>query len=128
MTTAMRWLALAALAIGCGAHPELEAPTDHSAAVSVLVRPEQVVVSADGVAIGDETRPRGVVVSREFHGHDVLLGIRLDEPAWGLAPTRSRPAWEILARLHGAEAPDVGQRVMVRVDGTATAWASGPPE
>jgi iron(III) transport system ATP-binding protein len=107
---------------------ELESPTEHSAAVSVLVRPEQVVVSVDGVSTGDEPRSRGVVVSREFHGHDVLLGIRLDEPAWGLAPTRSRPAWEILARLHGAEAPDVGQRVMVRVDGTATAWASSTPE
>ena len=107
---------------------ELESPTDRSAAVSVLVRPEQVVVSTDGAAAGDDERSRGVVVSREFHGHDVLLGIRLDEPAWGLAPTRSRPAWEILARLHGAEAPDVGQRVMVRVDGTATAWASAPPD
>ena len=29
---------------------ELESPTDHSAAVSVLVRPEQVVVSTDGAA------------------------------------------------------------------------------
>ena len=84
---------------------ELESPADHSAAVSVLVRPEQVVVSVDDADAGNEPRSRGVVVSREFHGHDVLLGIRLDEPAWGLAPTRNRPAWEILARLHGAEAP-----------------------
>ena len=30
--------------------------------------------------------PRGVVVSREFHGHDVLVAVRLDEPAWGPDP------------------------------------------
>jgi iron(III) transport system ATP-binding protein len=104
---------------------ELDAPTDGGAAVSVLVRPEQIIVS-DGAAAGDE--PRGVVVSREFHGHDVLLGIQLDEPAWGLAPTRSRPAWEILARLPGAEAPELGRRVVIRVDGAATGWVTGPPQ
>ena len=94
----------------------------------MLVRPEQVAVGAEHRPDADEQQPRGVVVSREFHGHDVLLGIQLDQPAWGLAPTRGRPAWEILARLPGAEAPAVGQRVALQVEGVATAWLTVPNE
>jgi iron(III) transport system ATP-binding protein len=97
-----------------------------SAAVSVLVRPEQIAVGSGDAETAGGQHPRGVVVSREFHGHDVLLGIRLDEPAWGLAPTRGRAGWEILARLPGAEAPELGSRVTLQVQGTATAWLSTP--
>jgi iron(III) transport system ATP-binding protein len=101
---------------------ELETTPPGAVAVSVLVRPEQIAVSAEHSPAAGAQHPRGVVVSREFHGHDVLLGIQLDQPAWGLAPTRGRPAWEILARLPGAEAPELGQRVALRVEGAATAW------
>ena len=104
---------------------ELGSMPQGAVAVSLLVRPEQINVSAEQSAGTDEQHPRGVVVSREFHGHDVLLGIQLDQPAWGLAPTRGRPAWEILARLPGAEAPELGRRVAVRVEGVATAWITG---
>jgi len=104
---------------------ELDSPAAGPVAVGVLVRPEQVVVGAED-AVEDGPRSVGVVVSREFHGHDVLLGVRLDQPAWGLAPKPGRPAWEILARLHGAEAPELGRRVALRVEGTATAWITAP--
>ena len=64
---------------------ELDAPAAEPCAVGVLVRPEQIDRRPERRRTG-RLHPRGVVVSREFHGHDVLLGIRLDEPAWGLAP------------------------------------------
>jgi iron(III) transport system ATP-binding protein len=105
---------------------ELDSSTQGGGAVSVLVRPEQIAVTRESSAVQGEQQPRGVVISREFHGHDVLLGIQLDQPAWGLAPTRGRPAWEILARLPGAEAPAVGQRVELKVEGLATAWLTIP--
>jgi iron(III) transport system ATP-binding protein len=105
---------------------ELDSVPEGAVAVSMLVRPEQVAVRAGLALEAGDDQPRGVVVSREFHGHDVLLGIQLDQPAWGLAPTGGRPAWEILARLPGAEAPEVGQRVALQVEGLATAWLTAP--
>jgi iron(III) transport system ATP-binding protein len=105
---------------------DLDSTVPGGAAVSVLVRPEQITVTGESPGQAGEQQPQGVVVSREFHGHDFLLGIQLDQPAWGLAPTRGRPAWEILARLHGAEAPAVGQRVELKVEGVATAWLTIP--
>jgi iron(III) transport system ATP-binding protein len=94
---------------------ELAVPAGEPCAVGVLIRPEQIELTAG------ETAPRGVVTSREFHGHDVLVGIRLDEPAWGPAP-EGRPGFEVLARLPGPEAPAAGTRVALRVRGTAAAW------
>jgi iron(III) transport system ATP-binding protein len=105
---------------------DLDSSVQGGAAVNVLVRPEQIAVAGESAPRHGEQQPQGVVISREFHGHDVLLGIQLDQPAWGLAPTRGRPAWEILARLPGAEAPAVGQRVELTVEGLATAWLTIP--
>jgi iron(III) transport system ATP-binding protein len=92
----------------------LGTPAPEPCAVGVLVRPEQIDL-ADGSAA-----PRGVVVSREFHGHDVLVAVRLDEPAWG-----GRPGFEIFVRLPGPLAPEPGSRVSLRVRGTAAAWLTG---
>ncbi len=97
---------------------ELARPAQEPCAVGVLVRPEQIDL-ADGSAA-----PRGVVVSREFHGHDVLVAVRLDEPAWGPEPG-GRPGFEVLVRLPGPLAPEPGARVSLRVRGTAAAWTSG---
>ena len=96
----------------------LARPVPEPCAVGVLVRPEQIDL-ADGSAA-----PRGVVVSREFHGHDVLVAVRLDEPAWGPDPA-GRPGFEVLVRLPGPQAPEPGERVSLRVRGTAAAWLSG---
>ncbi len=101
---------------------DLDPPRDDAVAVSVLVRPEQIVVGTEGSAAADQGSPRGVVVSHDFHGHDLLLGIRLDEPAWGLTPRHRRPAWEIIARVPSTQAPELGQRVTARVEGSAIAW------
>jgi len=95
-------------------------------AVGVLVRPEQIDLSDGERPSPGEQLPRGVVVSREFHGHDVLVGIRLDEPAWGQAPAGSRSGFELFARLPGPEAPEPGTRVAIRVRGTAAAWVTTP--
>ena len=80
---------------------ELGTPAPEPCAVGVLVRPEQIDLE-DGSAA-----PRGVVTSREFHGHDVLLAVRLDEPAWGPDPG-DRPGFEVLVRLPGPQAPEPG--------------------
>jgi len=105
---------------------ELAVPAAEPCAVGVLVRPEQIEVADAGTA-RDGRAPRGVVVSREFHGHDVLLAVRLDEPAWGPDPA-GRPGFEILVRLPGPDAPEPGSRVALRVRGTAAAWLTAPRE
>lgn len=110
---------------------DLGEPVREPLAVGVLVRPEQIELTEGSVEAGPggERLPHGVVASREFHGHDVLVAVRLDDPAWGQAAASPRPAgWEILVRLPGAEAPAVGSRVALRVVGTAAAWPNRPPE
>jgi iron(III) transport system ATP-binding protein len=97
---------------------ELGTPAPEPCAVGVLVRPEQIDLEHGSSA------PRGVVTSREFHGHDVLVAVRLDEPAWGPDPA-GRPGFEILVRLQGPQAPEPGSRVSLRVRGTAAAWLTG---
>jgi iron(III) transport system ATP-binding protein len=96
----------------------LARPAPEPCAVGVLVRPEQIDLADGSVA------PRGVVVNREFHGHDVLVAVRLDEPAWGPDPG-DRPGFEVLVRLPGPQAPEPGARVSLRVRGTAAAWLTG---
>jgi iron(III) transport system ATP-binding protein len=96
---------------------QLNVPAPEPCAVGVLVRPEQI----DLAAASDGGVPRGIVTSREFHGHDVLVRVRIDEPAWG-PPPGSRPGFEVLARVPGPGAPEPGARVVLRVHGTAAAW------
>jgi iron(III) transport system ATP-binding protein len=100
----------------------LGVPAEEPCAVGVLVRPEQIeLASADGHAA------RGIVTACEFHGHDVLVSVRLDEPAWG-PPPGTRPGFEILARVPGPDVPEPGSRVGLSVRGIAAAWLSRPPE
>jgi iron(III) transport system ATP-binding protein len=97
----------------------LRTPASEPCAVGLLVRPEQIELGD-----GSSSPPRGVVVTREFHGHDVLVAVRLDEPAWGPDPA-GRPGFEVLVRLPGPLAPEPGSRVSLRVRGTAAAWLTG---
>jgi iron(III) transport system ATP-binding protein len=106
---------------------ELGAPAPERCAVGVLVRPEQIDLADGDAGVPGERLPHGVVVSREFHGHDVLVGVRLDEPAWGQPPGSARAGFELFARLPGPEAPEPGTRVSIRVRGKAAAWLSSPP-
>jgi iron(III) transport system ATP-binding protein len=106
----------------------LRVPAPEPCAVGLLVRPEQLELVELERAPSGPRLPRGVVISREFHGHDVLVGVRLEESAWGQAP-RGRQGFELLARLPGPDAPAPGTRVAIRVRGTAAAWVtSGSPE
>ena len=77
--------------------------------VDVLVRPEQIRL-VDGDA--PPSCPAGVVARRDFHGHDVLLRVRLERGG----------GEEVVVRLRGPEAPGVGQRVRLQADGPAVAW------
>ena len=78
--------------------------------VDVLLRPEQIRL-VDGAG---EAGARGVVVQREFHGHDVLVRVRLDTAGDGDDL--------ILARLRGRASPPVGASVGLLAEGTAIAW------
>jgi iron(III) transport system ATP-binding protein len=93
-------------------------------AVGVLIRPEQLQLVGSDDSASSDPLPRGVVVSREFHGHDVVVAIRLDEPAWGHAPTAAAAGFTLFARLAGPDAPEPGARVAIRVRGSAAAWMS----
>jgi iron(III) transport system ATP-binding protein len=87
--------------------------------VLVSIRPEQIAVtaSADGVLPPSTV---GVVVNREFYGHNSMLTILLGEIAGG---DSAEPATtEIVVLLHGPTAPPLGSRVHLRVQGSATAW------
>jgi iron(III) transport system ATP-binding protein len=74
--------------------------------VTVLIRPEQLELAADGG--GQLARVVGV----EFHGHDSVVRLVADQ-ADGRALT---------ARLNGAVAPAVGSSVHIEVAGPVTAW------
>ncbi len=103
---------------------ELAGPAPARCAVGVLVRPEQLELSEPEAAATSGRRAHGVVVSREFHGHDVLVGIRLDEPAWGHARIDGASGFQLFARLPGPVSPELGTRVAISVRGTAAAWVS----
>ncbi len=79
----------------------------------VLVRPEQLKVTAEDVAVAC-----GEVVHAEFYGHDVVVTIRPDgDPA---APV-------LLARVGGHRAVGIGTRVGVVARGPVVAWARHEP-
>jgi iron(III) transport system ATP-binding protein len=69
-------------------------------AVDVLLRPEDVSLSADG------DTPNAAVIWREFYGHDQRLGLRLDDGSELVARLDSRPAFAPGQRVRvGARAP-----------------------
>ena len=85
-----------------------DVPPDGTA-VEILVRPEQIRL-VDAGANGSAAD--GVVARRDFHGHDVLLRVRLD----------GGPDEDVIVRLRGPEAPGVGQHVRLQADAAAAAW------
>ena len=90
---------------------DLEGAGTGQGTVHVAVRPEQIEVT--GSAAG-EKHPEGVVIAREFYGHNTLLRVQLGDG-------------EIVARVPGPTAPPVGSRVHLHVHGDAAAWHTMPP-
>jgi iron(III) transport system ATP-binding protein len=89
-------------------------PPAGAAAVSVLVRPEQVRVLDGG---GEVT---GVVTHQEYYGHDAVVRVSVPGAGGGLAGD-SAPV-EVVARIAGEEPPAVGTAVSLRVVGDCHAW------
>lgn len=82
------------------------------AELSVVVRPEQVVLSGIDAhtAIGEGERAFGTVASRTYFGHDSVVLVTLDDGT------------ELTARLHASRLPSVGERVAVTVDSAVSAF------
>jgi iron(III) transport system ATP-binding protein len=89
--------------------------------VTVLVRPEQVELIADGVALpatGSRTGElAGRVVAYGYHGHDAVIHVRPEQA--GDVPTI------IVRTLGGPELP-TGSPVMLRARGPVLAWPHEP--
>ena len=87
------------------------------ATVVVLVRPEQLELSADptGAPLAGE------VCGYEYYGHDAVVRVR---------PDGGQPA-ELVVRVHGSVSWAVGARVGITAGGPVRAWpgpAAPPPD
>ena len=81
----------------------------------VLVRPEQIVVSA----VQGEDRRTARVLDSEFYGHDAVVRLRAE---WDASLT-------LVARTSEAGSlPEVGARVALSVRGRVVAWPAALPE
>jgi iron(III) transport system ATP-binding protein len=84
----------------------------------VLIRPEQVRLSADGAAEGS-VLGAAEVTKASYFGHDALVELRLLDP--NASPST------ISARTFGSNVPAVGSRVTVSVEGESQVfpWSDG---
>jgi iron(III) transport system ATP-binding protein len=78
----------------------------------VLVRPESVALSI-GPAAGGRTQVEGVVVEREFFGHDQLVHVELPSGRRLRSRSLSYPVWH------------PGDRVRVQLDGPVNVFTAG---
>ncbi len=76
--------------------------------VRLLLRPEQLVLHADATLGG----VAAVVTDTQFHGHDTLVDLVVEQPHHQ----------ELLARVPGDVVVAPGQAVWVQVQGAARAW------
>jgi iron(III) transport system ATP-binding protein len=88
-----------------GSHPLRDARLERTREVTVLVRPEQVTLSA--ALAGPVT---GTVTEASYHGHDALVTVDV------------AGAGSVRARTPGAAAPAVGDKVALGVEDPVTAW------
>jgi iron(III) transport system ATP-binding protein len=92
-----------------GRLPARGAHLGDGAAVTAMLRPEQILCRApekDGAA------PLGRVSSTAFYGHDATVRIVLDDGGR-----------EVVARAAGHQLPAAGERVEIKVEGSALAYA-----
>ncbi len=95
-------------------HPRTVAPTVEGHKLVVLVRPEQIVVSAER---GEGGRT-AVVLASEFYGHDAVIRLRADWDGSETFVARSSDAGDL---------PEVGARVTLSVRGRVVAWPESVP-
>jgi iron(III) transport system ATP-binding protein len=83
---------------------ELSGAAHDSGPAVVLIRPEQLRLSADGSGFA------ATVLENEYHGHDCVL--------------KARGALEqsVLVRVPGRTAHEVGAQIALKVDGPVVAW------
>ena len=89
--------------------------TNGATTMSVLIRPEQIVLSRAGHVAGSSRQDSdeavtGKVTDTHYHGHDVLVGVDVV----GVGPVQ--------VRLAGVEPPLSGDEVVLTVGGPVTAW------
>jgi iron(III) transport system ATP-binding protein len=103
----------------CGSGPE----ADRSGPVTVLIRPEQVELRADGASAPPAANARpgetadgelaGRVVSYGYHGHDAVIHVR---------PEHATGAPVIVVRTVGGHQLPPGSAVRLRARGPVLAW------
>jgi iron(III) transport system ATP-binding protein len=86
-------------------------PTDGEAVV--LIRPEQILVSAADAPVGEQLHAR--VLSVTYFGHDAVTRLLVDAPEGGI---------ELTSRTRGDLAPAVDARVRVAFDGHVRVYDS----
>jgi iron(III) transport system ATP-binding protein len=91
-------------------------PARRDAALTVLVRPEQLDVTIDDPSAGAAGGVRARVLSCDYHGHDTTVRVRTEAP--GLPGT-------LVARIAGNRAVRESDPVRLRVTGAVEAWPSG---
>ncbi|MGH8988094.1 MAG: ABC transporter ATP-binding protein [Acidimicrobiales bacterium] len=95
------------------------------AALTVLVRPEQLDLALDdagggrrggpGGGPGGAKEPSAVVLSCDYHGHDTTVRVRVEPPRAGLPET-------LVARVAGSQSVGLLDRVRLRVTTPVEAW------
>ena len=96
-------------------HPGRISTTLEGHKLVVLVRPEQIVVSA---ARGEDGRT-ALVLASEFYGHDAVIRLRADWEGSETFVARSSMARDL---------PEVGARVTLSVRGRVAVWPDTAPE
>ena len=89
-------------------------PKELEGAVDVVVRPESVALGA-GPAPGRDRSHEGVVVAREYYGHDQLVEVELESGLRLRSRSIGFPIWH------------PGDRVRVWIDGPVNALAASAP-
>lgn len=94
-------------------HPDTEAgEPEHTGTANVMLRPEQILMHADGATDGVRAR----VQDCTYYGHDAIATLRL-----------SASGVEVQSRCAGHELPQPGEHVGLTVLGDAVAYQANTP-
>jgi iron(III) transport system ATP-binding protein len=99
-------------------HPDLSVATQCPA--TVLVRPEQVELAADGAADGGLPAR---VTGYGYHGHDAVITVQPETAP----PDQDRPVPPLIVRTLGGSTLPLGARVTLHAHGPVLAWPDPDP-